>query len=87
VLPKSALFKWVRLDTEQHHEDGYSSHKEVPQDILHQKGVAYTTLRPVGTALINDKRYEVTTYGDYIEKGEEVEVIEASPMKIVVKRV
>ena len=87
VLPKSPLFKWIRLDTVQEHGEGYTSHKEVSLDLVHQRGEAYTKLRPVGTALINDKRYEVTTNGDYIEQGEKIEVIEATPMKIVVKRV
>ena len=87
VLPKSSLFKWIRLDTVQEHGKGYTSHKEVSLDLIHQRGEAYTKLRPVGTALINDKRYEVTTNGDYIEQGEKIEVIEATPMKIVVKRV
>ena len=87
ILPKSPLFKWIRLDTVQHSEEGYISHVNVSIDLLHQKGVAYTTLRPVGTALIDGNRYEVTTHGDYIDKGEEIEVIEATPMKIVVKRV
>ncbi len=87
VLPKSSLFKWMRLDTAQHHEEGYMAHKEVSAELVHQFGIAYTTLRPVGTALINGRRYEVTTRGDYIEKGEEIEVMEATPMKITVKKV
>ncbi|MDD5726929.1 MAG: NfeD family protein [Victivallales bacterium] len=87
VLPKSPLFKWVRLDTTQPSGEGYTAHKSVSAELLHQTGEAYTTLRPVGTALINGERYEVTTRGDYIEKGEKIEVIEATPMKIMVKRV
>jgi membrane-bound serine protease (ClpP class) len=87
VLPKSSIFKWIRLDTVQKHSEGCAAHKEVSSALVNQFGVAYTTLRPVGTALIDGKRYEVTTNGDYIEKGEEIEVIEATPMKITVKKV
>lgn len=87
VLPKSSIFKWVSLETVQKHEDGCSSHKDVSIDLLHQTGVAHTTLRPVGSIMINDKIYEATTQGAFIEKGENIEVIEATPMKIVVKKV
>ncbi|MDD5728701.1 MAG: NfeD family protein [Victivallales bacterium] len=87
VLPKSPLFKWVRLDMTQKRDAGYMSHKEVAGDLVHQRGEAYTKLRPVGTALINGKRYEVTTDGDYVDQGEKIEVIEATPMKITVKKV
>ncbi len=87
VLPKSSIFKWIRLDTVQKHEEGCSSHKEVSLDLLHQTGVVHTTLRPVGSIIINDKIYEAATQGAFIEKGEKVEVIEATPMKIVVKKV
>ncbi|MFA6716261.1 MAG: NfeD family protein [Victivallaceae bacterium] len=86
VLPKSSLFKWIKLDTVQKSGEGYMSHKEVSQELLNQTGEAYTTLRPVGTALINGKRYEVSTNGDFIEKGEPIVVVEVTPMKITVKK-
>ena len=87
VLPKSSIFKWIRLDTVQKREEGCMSHKDVSLDLLHQTGVAHTKLRPVGSIMINDKIYEATTQGAFIEKDEKVEVIEATPMKIVVKKV
>ena len=87
VLPKSSIFKWIRLDTVQKRGEGCMSHKEVSLDLLHQTGIAHTTLRPVGSIMINEKIYEATTQGAFIEKGENIEVIEATPMKIVVKKV
>ena len=87
VLPKSSMFKWIRLDTVQKRSEGCMSHKNVSLDLLHQTGIAHTTLRPVGSIIINDKIYEATTQGDFIEKGENIEVIEATPMKITVKKV
>jgi membrane-bound serine protease (ClpP class) len=87
VLPKSSIFKWIRLDTVQKHGDGYNSHKDVSTELLHQTGIAHTTLRPVGTVMINEKIYEATTQGAFIEKGEAVEIIEATRMKITVKKV
>ena len=87
VLPKSSIFKWIRLDTVQKREEGCTSHKNVSLDLLHQTGVAHTKLRPIGSIMINEKIYEATTQGAFIEEGEKVEVIEATPMKIVVKKV
>jgi membrane-bound serine protease (ClpP class) len=87
VLPKSSIFKWIRLDAVQKRSEGCMSHKNVSQELVNQFGVAYTKLRPVGSIMINDKIYEATTRGDFIEKGENIEVIEATPMKITVKKV
>ncbi len=87
VLPKSSLFRRVRLATQQLSADGYSSHKDADLELLHARGVAHTPLRPVGIAFIGDKRLEVTTEGDYIETGHPVEVVEVTKSKVVVKKI
>src|ERR1043166_6432258 len=38
-------------------------------ELLHQSGVAYTALRPSGTAMINGKRVDVATEGPFVEGG------------------
>lgn len=50
-------------------------------------GVAHTTLRPSGTALINGRRFDVVSDGEFIEKGEPVKVVSALGSRIVVSRV
>lgn len=87
VLPKSSIFKWIRLDTVQKRGEGCMAHKKVSPELVGQFGIAHTTLRPVGSIMINDKIYEATTQRAFIEKDEEIEVIEATPMKILVKKV
>ncbi|MCP3967110.1 MAG: hypothetical protein GY750_11395 [Lentisphaerae bacterium] len=87
VLPKSPLFKWIKLETTQKSERGFSSHAVANKDLLHKHGVAHSMLRPVGIAIIDEKRLEVTTEGDFINKGDEVEVVEVTPFKIIVKKV
>ncbi len=52
---------------------GYTS-SEAPHDIVGKQGVTLTPLRPVGRALIDGAAYEVTTAGDYLAAGKEVEV-------------
>ena len=87
VLPKSSIFKWIRLDTVQKRENGCMSHKKVSLELVGQLGVAHATLRPIGSVIINGKIYEATTQGAFIEKDEKIEVIEATPMRILVKKV
>jgi membrane-bound serine protease (ClpP class) len=56
-------------------------------ELLHQKGTAFTQLRPSGTALINGKRVDVVTEGGLIEKGSPVEVVAIEGMRVVVREI
>ena len=49
-----------------------------------QRGTAISDLKPVGKAAFDDKAYEVTTFGNLIEAGEEVEIIRIDKNKIIV---
>ncbi|GJM30582.1 MAG: hypothetical protein DHS20C17_32170 [Cyclobacteriaceae bacterium] len=49
------------------------------------KGKLVSDLRPMGTAEFADKLYEVQTSGNYLEAGNNVEIISLSDNKIVVK--
>lgn len=60
--------------------DGYSG--------LHGKtGKTLNPLRPAGTIVIDQKRYDVVTEGDLIEAGVDVRVIKVEGNRIVVKRI
>lgn len=56
-------------------------------ELLDQTGVAFTDLRPAGTALINGKRVDVVTEGGFIQKGATLKVIEVEGMRVVVRAV
>ena len=47
-------------------------------------GIAHTILRPGGKVIIGNEVYDAFTRGEYIEKGEPIEVIgiEASTLKV-----
>jgi membrane-bound ClpP family serine protease len=49
------------------------------------QGKLISDLRPMGTAEFLDKLYEVQTNGNYLEAGGQVEIINLSENKIVVK--
>jgi len=50
-------------------------------------GITDTSLSPAGTALIDEKIYEVKTDGEFIEAGRGVRVIRVHGKKIIVIRV
>jgi membrane-bound serine protease (ClpP class) len=56
-------------------------------ELLHQTGVAFTPLRPSGTALINGKRVDVVTEGGLIDKDTPLKVIAIEGMRVVVRAI
>ena len=65
----------VTLKTRLSKTNGYSSQSEELDALVGASGVAVTTLRPAGTALINNHRVDVVSRGDFIEKGTPVTVV------------
>jgi membrane-bound serine protease (ClpP class) len=49
-------------------------------------GTAITLLRPSGKAMIDDRRYDVVTRGEFLEKGTPIRVVKAKGARIVVAR-
>lgn len=56
-------------------------------ELLHQTGVAFTQLRPSGTALINGKRVDVVTEGALIEKDTPIKVVALEGLRVVVRAI
>src|SRR5207247_1224746 len=54
-------------------------------DLLHQTGIAFTQLRPSGTALIGDRRVDVVSEGGLIEKGTPIKVVAIEGIRVVVR--
>jgi membrane-bound ClpP family serine protease len=54
---------------------------------LGEKGKAISALRPSGNAIFRDKKVEVTTLGESVDSGSEIEIIELRQNKIIVKQV
>ncbi len=57
------------------------------RELLQQTGVAFTTLRPSGTALINNQRVDVVTEGPLLERGTPVKVIAVEGIRVVVRAI
>jgi membrane-bound ClpP family serine protease len=65
-------------------EEGYVSNPE-QSHLLGLKGTAITPLRPAGTALINGKRIDVVTQGEFIASGQAIEVTWIEGVRVVVR--
>ena len=68
-------------------EKGYSPSTTLGQELVGAEGVAMSPLRPSGIARLNDRRCDVITTGDMLEKGTRIKVVEVSGNRIVVKRI
>ncbi|MEM1180717.1 MAG: hypothetical protein AAGM22_20385 [Acidobacteriota bacterium] len=70
-------------------EAGYRSHEEAPElEVeLGARGAALSQLRPSGRVRFGERRVQVETEGDWIDKGEEVELVRRSEGRLIVRRV
>lgn len=66
---------------------GYASHEAAGDDLAGLTGEVVSPLRPAGKALIDGKRLNVETEGDFIAAGETVRVLRREQGRIVVRRV
>lgn len=86
LLPKTKVFGTFVLSEEQKRELGYSSHAS-HEELVGKEGIALTTLRPSGTALIEDERVDVVSDGGYIEVNKPIRVVRIEGIRIIVKEV
>ena len=83
-LPSNPAWNLFVLKDKQENSDGYSVTPDMTQ-YVGKAGVAVTTLRPAGIALIEGVRTDVVTFGDYIDAGTNIVVVKVEGSKIFVK--
>jgi membrane-bound serine protease (ClpP class) len=83
-LPETRFFKRIALTDTQNRSEGYVAY-QFTESLLGRRGTAETVLRPSGKVLIDGKMYDAYTRGDYIEKGQMVEVISEEGPSLKVK--
>lgn len=83
---KTPISSTIILETKQEKSKGYiASHKNI-QEFLGKKGISLTPLRPSGLAMFDGKKLDVLSDGEFISKGEKIEVVKVEGNKIIVKR-
>jgi len=87
LLPRTAIGKRLTLRLSQKQDAGYVAQNAEEEKLLGQTGVAISVLRPSGEAKIGDRRYDVVTEGEMLEKGTCIEVRHIEGNRIVVREV
>lgn len=79
---------WQRLVLSQtgSKEEGYQAGDNYP-DLLGQRGRTLTPLRPAGTLVIGEERYDVISEGGFIASNALVEVVALEGSKIIVREI
>jgi membrane-bound ClpP family serine protease len=67
-------------------QEGVSSQPSELDSYMNMNGTAVTDLRPAGTAVINGKRMDVVTRGEYIEKTAAIIVSAVTGNQIIVRK-
>ncbi|MBV20277.1 MAG: serine protease [Cytophagia bacterium] len=82
-LTDSEAFKNIALNETQETEKGYIS-KKYSDTLLNMNGKSFTVLRPSGKVIIDEKIYDASTSGEYIEKNKKIIVTnnEGSSLKV-----
>lgn len=83
-LPKTDMWGKLILQEQVAAKSGYAAKPDF-QHLIGVEGVAFTDLRPSGTALINGNRIDVVTEGDFIKNGSRIVVKSVEGSKVVVE--
>ncbi len=85
-LTETKAFQRMALTDTQESSQGYSVNNTT-QILLGKKGTAHTVLRPSGKVMLDDQIYDGFTRGEYIEKGDAVEVIGTEGVTLRVRKI
>ena len=67
-------------------ESGFSANED-NSSLLNKEGEALTQLRPSGIALIDSKRVDVVTDGEFLEAGAKIVVSDIQGRRVIVKKI
>lgn len=84
-LMDTKAFQRMALTETQESSQGFSVNVSA-QSFLGQRGTAHTILRPSGKIMLNNEIYDAFTRGEFIEKGDEIEVIGTEGVTLRVKK-
>ncbi len=82
-LPKSSAFNRLVLSQSENAEEGFVSYPS-EKELVGKIGIAYTTLRPGGTAVIDGKKVDVVADSEYLDQGTKIKVLRVEGIKVVV---
>ena len=80
------IFRYLVLQDSTSTEKGYVSN-ENRLDLIGKEGRALTFLRPAGTAVFGNERYDVVTEGSFIDRDKPIKIVKVEGTRIVVREV
>jgi membrane-bound serine protease (ClpP class) len=83
-MSHTKAFKNISLTETQDKQMGYTS-SFFTEKMQGKQGTAFTVLRPAGKVMIEGQIYDAVTRGEYIEKGQRIEVVEEDTTSLRVK--
>lgn len=84
-IADTRFYKRIALTETQKSSKGYTSNFN-KESMVTKKGIAHTVLRPSGKILIDGQLFDAFTRGEYVEKGQPVEVINETGSSLQVKQ-
>jgi membrane-bound serine protease (ClpP class) len=84
LLPRTRMGKALIL------QDGIAADEDwvstvSDESLIGAEGAVFTPLRPAGTIVVDSKRVDAVSSGEYIDKGEAVRIIEVHGNRVVVE--
>ena len=87
LFSKSKVFDRLLVRERLTTEDGYVAGRKEQAAYIGRYGTAATTLRPAGTVELDDgTRIDVVTAGEFIQKGEAVQVVRKDGSWLIVEK-
>ncbi|MCA1809275.1 MAG: nodulation protein NfeD [Kiritimatiellia bacterium] len=83
-LPGSPLLQRIILSNATGRDKGFRS-APATDDLLNLTGRALTQLRPAGTGMFGDRRLDVVTRGEFVEKDAPLRIVEIHGSRLVVE--
>jgi membrane-bound serine protease (ClpP class) len=85
-LTNTKAFQRITLQETQQSSEGYTVNSNATS-MNGKRGIAHTILRPSGKIMIENQLYDAFTRGEFIERGESIEVVSTEGVALKVKKV
>ncbi|QHS22774.1 nodulation protein NfeD [Virgibacillus sp. MSP4-1] len=85
VFPPRNMWNKITLFERLTNEAGYHTMKKSYRNLIHEKGITVTQLRPSGTIRIGENEYSAVSNGKWIDRNTEVVVTQVDGTKIMVE--
>jgi membrane-bound serine protease (ClpP class) len=80
------LLNRLVLTTQEKVDEGYIVKRGESESFIGKEGIALTPLRPAGKAFVNNRKIDVVSEGEFIERSEAIIVKKIEGNKIIVKK-